>query len=135
MKKLLAVFVVLMLCSAASAQTLSDKGLLPTDATFQRRVQASMLTAAINISSDGLTTGINIKRHAQVASIMTSPTLWMVLFAQAVAAEDATIISQATQSGSVALTTGNLAAQAAMVTDTAINNAVSAVFNSFFGGQ
>jgi hypothetical protein len=128
------ILITLLFTNFAAAQSLSDKGLLWTDPAFQRRVSSAMITAAINISSDGLSAGINAKRHAQVQAIMTSPAYWTLLFSQAVAT-DPTVSSQATTGGTIVLTTANLATQAALTTDTAINTAVAAQYNSFFGGQ
>lgn len=144
MKKLLLAFGLLFLLVApALTQSLNDELVLGSDQTFQGRVRSSIITAAINISADGLTTGINIKRHAQVQQIMNQPDYWKVLFAEAIATQ-ATVIGPATSSGTVALTpctnttgscNGNVATQGALVSDSVINTAVAAVFNSFFGGQ
>lgn len=134
MKKIIFSICLFLAANPAFSQSLSDKGLLWTDTAFQRRVSSAITTASINISSDGLTTGINIKRHAQAAQIMTNPQNWATLFAEAIAV-DPTVSSQATQGGTVPITAGNLAAQAALVTDTAINTAAAAQYNSFFGGQ
>jgi hypothetical protein len=109
-----------------------------------------MITAAIAISSDGLSTGINVKRHAQVASIMNSPDSWKSMFAAAVATDanvgadvivgasadgNGNFLTQTVTSGSPPVTTGNSASQAVKVTDAHITTAVAAMFNSFFGGQ
>jgi hypothetical protein len=119
--------------------SLGDTGLLASDPIFISRVKAAMIQAAINIASDGLTTGINPKRHAQVSQILNNPDWWKGLFAPAVAT-DATV-GNAVAGVLVAdthnnyLTSTNAAAQAALATDAQIANAVSAMFNAFFGGQ
>ena len=129
----------------ASAQSLNDEAVLSNDTNFYQRVRTSMIAAAIAISSDGLSTGINIKRHAQVQQVMNSPDSWKGLFAAAVATQSG-VINLATANGTVALTpvvcsgtpvvcTGNADTQEALVTDAAINTAVAAAWNSFFGGQ
>lgn len=131
-----------------SAPSLSDIGLLGSDPTFTQRVRSAMITAAIAISSDGLSTGINVKRHAQVASIMSSPDSWKSMFSAAVATDtnvgaDAIVgatpdahgnylVQQVTVNG---VTTGNSSSQAVLVTDAHITTAVASMFNSFFGGQ
>lgn len=131
-----------------SAPSLSDIGILGVDPVFTQRCRTAMIEACINIASDGLSTGINIKRHAQVQQMMTSPDSWKALVAAAVATDanvgadvivgatpDAHgnyLVQQATVNG---VTTGNSITQAALVTDAHITNAVSAMFNSFFGGQ
>lgn len=88
---------------AASAQTLNDEQVLSNDTAFVQRVRQSMLLSAINISSDGLSTGINIKRHAQVQQVMNSPDSWKALFAAGVATQSA-VMNPATATGTVALT-------------------------------
>jgi hypothetical protein len=149
MKRLSLVFLLLFVVSPiAAAQSLNDQSVLSLDINFVQRVRTATIAAAINISSDGLTTGINIKRHAQAQSIMNSPDSWKNLFSAAIATQP-TVIGPATASGTVVLTpmvcttnslgvqtcTGNVDTQQALVTDTVINTAVSAVYNSFFGGQ
>jgi hypothetical protein len=52
------------------------------------------------------------------------------LFSNAVAT-DASVIGDATQAGTVALTAGNRAAQSALVTDAHIDTAIASMFNSF----
>lgn len=131
-----------------SAPSLSDIGLLGIDPTFTQRCRTVMIEACINIASDGLSTGINIKRHAQVAQMMTSPDSWKALVAAAVATDanvGADVISGASADGHGnylvqevtvnGVTTGNSIDQAAKVTDAHITTAVSSMFNSFFGGQ
>lgn len=133
-----------------SSPSLSDIGLLGSDPTFTQRVRSAMVTAAIAISSDGLSTGINIKRHAQVQQIMNSPDSWKSLFSAAVATDtnvgadvlvgatpDAhgNYLIQTVTSGTPPVTTGNSASQAVLVTDAHITTAVASMFNSFFGGQ
>jgi hypothetical protein len=132
----------------AASGTYNDQGVLANDLAFVQRVRASMISAAINISSDGLSTGINIKRHAQVAAIMNNPDGWKALFAGAICTQGG-VLNPATATGTVVLTpmksttatdgtvtvTGNADTQQALVTDAAIDASVSGVFNSFFGGQ
>lgn len=115
--------------------SLSDKTILAADPTFQKRVQAAIIAASVSISTDGLVDPVSVKRHAQVVQILANTAFWTVLFSQTIAASDPTTINLATANGSVILTLQNLASQAALVTDVAINNAVSSVFNSFFGGE
>jgi hypothetical protein len=207
---ILAIVLIAFAIPAAAAQSLNDEGVLSNDGLFVQRVRQSILTQSINISSDGLATGINLKRHAQVQQVMDSPDGWKSLFAAAIATQ-ATVINPATNTGAVALTPmnplaavsctgaiaattltvtnapvgsaigigqslagvgiaagtyitalgtgtggngtytvsvsqtvaaeamtatpGNVDAMQALVTDTVINTAVAAVFNSFFGGQ
>jgi hypothetical protein len=61
--------------------TLNDQVVLANDGLFLQRVRQSIISAAINISSDGLSTGINLKRHSQVQSILSGPDGWKANFA------------------------------------------------------
>lgn len=116
---------------------LADQALLATDATFQGRVRASLAAACEAISTEATTTAYHYKRIQFVAQVL--PTLppgssglnWTLVFATTVAT-DANVISDATAAGTVTLTAGNVATQAALVTDAHINAAVSSQFNSFF---
>jgi hypothetical protein len=111
--------------------TLNDMGLLATDAGFQRRVQSSMTAACIAIVSEAASASFHRERQKLAVQIMNAPTAWVALFSNAVAT-DTNCSTDATGGGSyVALTTGNLATQAALVTDAHINTAVSSMFNSF----
>jgi hypothetical protein len=62
---------------------------------------------------------------------VNAPDAYKVLFANTVAT-DANVSGDATVAGTVPLTTGNVATQAALVTDAHIDNAISSQFNSFF---
>ena len=139
--------IVLLFPSTSFAQSLNDQVVLGNDALFIQRVRQSLITAAVNIASDGLTGGINTERHAQVTSILNNPDGMKQLFSEAIATQS-TVNGPATASGTVVLKpmictgiptgcteTGNVDTQQALVTDTVINTAVSAVFNAFFGGQ
>ncbi len=120
--------------------SLADTGLLAGDPTFISRVKAAMVEAAINIAADGLSTGtVNLKRHAQVQQIMNNPDWWKQLFTPAVAT-DATVggdvlVGATSDAYGNYLTLLNAATQAAQATDAHISNAVSGMFNAFFGGQ
>ena len=61
---------------------------------------------------------------------MVSPETYKVLFADMIAT-DANVLADATQAGTVALTSGNVATQAALVTDAHMDAAVSSEFNTF----
>jgi hypothetical protein len=144
---LLVAALVLSAASVSAAQSLNDQVVLGNDAIFIQRVRQALVTAAINISSDALSTGINLKRHAQVQAIMNNPDGWKQLFAEAIATQ-AAVFNPATVNGTVVLKpmvctgiptgcteTGNVDTQQALVTDAVINTNVAAVFNAFFGGQ
>jgi hypothetical protein len=131
----LALLGIILAAPVVAAQSLNDESVLANDPVFLARVRQSIITQAVNISSDGLTTpAINAERHRQVVSILTSPDSWKVLFAQTIVTQS-TVINPATVNGTVAITLANAPAQGALVSDTVINTTVAAVFNSFFGGQ
>lgn len=109
----------------------NDRYTLSTDAVFQNRVMTSMIAASVSITTEAWTTPFHRERQTQAVQILNSPQTYKPLVASAVAT-DASVIGDATQGGTVALTAGNVATQAALVTDTHIDNAVSGQFNSFF---
>lgn len=118
---------------AASAQSLNDEQVLSLNTLFVQRVRQSMIAAAGAISSDGLSTGINIKRHAQVQQIMTSPDSWKGLFAAALATQSG-VMNPATINGTVALSPVACGPQTAAVTFTNAS-AVISLANSFAAGN
>src|SRR5712692_10313201 len=116
--------------------SLSDSNLLGTNVTFQARVQSALLTAAIAIFAEGLSVNNHRDRVSLVHAILANPTAltnYGNLFALAVST-DTTVEGQATVSNTVVLTAANVAAQEALVTDAAINTAVSAMYNAFANG-
>lgn len=111
----------------------SDMYLLSQDTTFGHRVQASLIAACVAISNEGWAVAFHRERATFVAQVLqspTSPTNWVQLFSNGVAT-DVNCIADATQAGTVVLTSGNAAAQAALVTDTHIDAAIASQFNSF----
>lgn len=111
----------------------SDQYLLGTDPTFQTRVQASLASACIAISNEGWGVVFHRERSNFVNDILQNPFTpknYIALFSGTVAT-DASVISDATAAGTVAITTANLAARAALVTDAHIDSAISSQFNSF----
>jgi hypothetical protein len=109
----------------------SDMNLLSTDPGFQGRVRASMVAASIAVTTEAWTVAFHRERQIQAVQILNSPDTFKLLFASTVAT-DASVISDATTIGTVVLTAGNLATQAALITDAHIDAAVSGQFNSFF---
>jgi hypothetical protein len=133
MKRLL--IVLLLAASVANAQgaaSHSDSAVLSTDPTYQNRVQESLLAYCVQtVVSEDPRTVVNHKQRATLCELaVTSPASFKTLFA-ATTATDTTILADATQAGTVALTSGNVAAQAALATDAHIDNAVAAEFNTF----
>jgi len=114
---------------------LQDSYILAADPNFQGRVQSALLLACNNIATEGSTSVIfHRERQTFAAQIMSatggSQAGYVTLFANAVAT-NATVVSDATGAGSVALTTTNRSTAASQVTDTDINNAVAQLFNAF----
>jgi hypothetical protein len=116
------------------AASLLDMEVLATDATFQNRVQTAIVSAALAISTENPTTvPFHAARKQLASSILLGPTgtvNYKSLFSISVAS-DATVSSQASTQAGGPITTANVAAAAAAVTDAAINAAVSSQWNSF----
>jgi hypothetical protein len=133
MKRLL--FVLALLASPAIAQAAAshnDSAVLSTDTTYQNRVQEAVLAYCVQtvINEDPRTVVNHKQRAAFCQLVVTAPATYKVLFA-ATTATDTTILADATQAGTVVLTSGNVAAQAALVTDIHIDNAAAAEFGAF----
>ncbi len=84
-----------------------------------------------NISAEAITglagttpIAVHLKRANYCATVLAAPDSFKVLFALT-AATDANVLADATQAGTVVLTSGNVAAQAALVTDAHIDAAVA----------
>lgn len=111
----------------------SDSFQLSQDSTFQGRVQQALVAACISIANEGNTVAFHRERARYVVQILSSTnalSAGMTLFTNSVST-DATCLSDATQAGTVVLTSGNRAAQAALVTDAHIDSAISSQFNAF----
>ena len=118
--------------AATPSPNYSDKQLLSGDPTFQNRVRQAMIAACINIKSESPTTvPFHRERETFIVGVMSQPDVFKVLFAQSVAT-DASVIGDATVGGTVPLTTGNVATQAALVTDPHIDTAIAGQFNAYF---
>jgi hypothetical protein len=115
----------------------SDMYFLSQDPTFQNRVQQSMLAAAVAIANEGYGIVFHQQRAALSTGVIISPRgvsgglNYTLLFTNTVAT-DASVIADATAAGTVVLTGGNAAAQAALVTDAHIDVAISDCWNAFF---
>ena len=109
----------------------SDQNMLSTDTTFQGRVRAALILACVSIANEGWAVAFHRERSTYAAQVLNSPDTYKTLFANSVAT-DASVISDATAAGTVILTTANVAAQAALVTDVHIDNAIAGQFNTFF---
>lgn len=124
--------------AATPSPNLSDQQFLAQDSTFTARVEQSLLAACSAIHNEAntgdagtLPLSLHIKRANLCAGIMTPTQLpnWKVVFASMVAT-DSGVLADATNAGTVPITAGNATAQAALVTDAHIANAISAQFNT-----
>lgn len=120
---------------AAGTPTFNDMYVLSQSTGFQNRVQASLLSACIAISSESNATQFHYQRLLLLQNILSSPTnlaAYVQLFAGAVAT-NSTVIADATQSATnyTALTTANVATQEVLATDVDIGNALSACYDAF----
>ncbi len=120
---------------AAGTPTFNDMYVLSQCAAYQNRVQASLLQACVNVSSEGWTVPFHRERQQAVVNYLASPTALAAavsLFANS-CATDSTSIGAATAASTnyVALTTSNVAAQQALVTDADISNAIGGQFNAY----
>lgn len=118
------------------AASLNDSAVLGASTAFVGRVQESFLAACINIFAEGTTVANHIPRVAFIHQALSSPTTllaWATTLALSVAT-DTSVLADATQAGTVALTTANVLAQQALVTDAHINTAVAGQFNAYVPG-
>jgi hypothetical protein len=118
------------------AASFSDSYLLAQDPTFQGRVGAGLFTYCQIVGTEGWTVAFHRER-AQFAVNIFNALLnaqginpYQVQFAHSVAA-DTSVLADATVAGTVLITAANAAAQAILVTDTHISNAIAAQFNSY----
>lgn len=117
--------------AATPSPNYSDQQLLAADVTFQNRVRQALMTACTNIKSEAVTVAFHRERETFLVAVSNQPDLFKGIFANSVAT-NASVIGDATVAGTVPLTSGNVAAQAALVTDLHIDTAISSNFNSFF---
>jgi hypothetical protein len=113
------------------AVSYNDKQQLSQDATFQNRVKMSLVAACISIHNEGWAVAFHREREAFASAVMNAPDTFKGNATTAVAT-DTSCINDATATGTVVLTSANVAAQAALVTDAHIDAAISGQFNTFF---
>jgi hypothetical protein len=90
-----------------------------------------MIAACISIKNEAVTVAFHRERETFVVACTNQPDTFKLIFAQSVAT-NASVIGDATVGGTVPLTSGNAATQAALVTDAHVDAAISSNFNSFF---
>lgn len=113
--------------------THSDRYQLSQEPTFQNRVQAALIATCVSIANEGWAVPFHRERASFASQILANSNIginYVTLFASAVAT-DTNVISDATQAGTVILSAGNRATQAALVTDAHIDTAIAAEFNAF----
>lgn len=113
--------------------THSDRFQLSQEITFQNRVQAALIATCVSIANEGWTVPFHRERASFAAQILAGSSgsvNYVTLFSNSVAT-DANVIGDATAAGTVPLTAGNRATQAALVTDAHIDTAIAAEFNAF----
>lgn len=109
----------------------SDKYLLSQDQTFRNRVRDSVLAyCATVIGESAQATPLHQERLVRAVAVVNNPDQYAQVYSNA-AALDPNVIADATVGGTVALTAGNAAAQAALVTDAHIDAAIAAQYNFF----
>ena len=110
---------------------LSDQYWLSQNTTFQQRVQEALEAACIAIGNEGWAVPFHRERASFAQAVLDGQVQNVVtLFSESVAT-DANVIADATQNGTVAVTSANSGTQQALVTDAHINAAISGEFNTF----
>src|SRR6266849_4450394 len=112
------------------AASRADSAVLASDPTFQNRVRESLVAACQAIAGEGFTVAFHRERSRFAAQVVEAPDSFKTTFA-ILCATDTNVLADATQAGTVVLTSGNVAAQAALVTDAHLDAAISAEFNTF----
>jgi hypothetical protein len=108
----------------------NDKYLLANEPTFQNRVKMSLIAACIAIKNEAVG-AYHSERETFAVAVMNNPEGFKALVANGVST-DTNVINDATATGATILTTANIAAQQALVTDPHIDTAIASQFNSFF---
>ena len=114
---------------------LNDMATLATDPTFGNRVFAALMIYCSNtVMSEAISAATLAQHNARkiyAAQVLNNPTFYKPLFVNVVASNQI-VANDATVSGTIVGQTGTtLTTSALLCTDTDINNAVAAAFNSF----
>lgn len=116
--------------NAFAVASYADKAILSSDTTFQNRVREVIAANCISIANEGFAVVNHKKRADFCVLILFTPDSYKTLFAITMAT-DTSVIADATQAGTVVLTAGNVATQAALVTDGHLDTAFSSQLNSY----
>lgn len=123
----------LSVASALAAASHNDSAVLSSDPTFQNRVREALAAACITVANEAIsasTLSLHKKRADLCVLILNAPDSYKILFAFSVAT-DASVLADATANGTVALTSGNVATQEALVTDAHIDAAIGNQANAY----
>ena len=113
------------------AVTYQDKAILADNATFQNRARQAMLTGCMSIKNEGWSVAFHRERETFVVAVVNQADTYKKLFAS-IMASHGDVAGDATEAGTVTLTTGNIEAQQALITDSHLDDAVAVAFNLFF---
>lgn len=117
--------------TATASPNYNDQQVLASDVTFQNRVRQSLIFYCETVGAEADTVPYHRERSTYAVSVLNQPDSYKNIFAMVVAA-NGSVIGDATVAGATPLTTGNVAAQAALVTDPHIDAVVALAFNNFF---
>src|SRR5208283_175416 len=120
---------------ASGTPTLNDMYVLSQSSAYQNRVQAALLQAFNAIGSEGWTVPFHRERTQAIVGYLSSTTALTAAVSQfsGICSTDPASIAAATVATTnyTPLTSANVTAQQALITDTEIENAVSSSFNTF----
>ena len=108
----------------------SDRYFLGIEPLFVHRVRSSLLIYCATVVNEGWAVVFHEQRLQRAVSVINNPDSFMQLYANA-AALDASVISDATGAGTVAVDASNSATRQALVTDAHLDAAILAQFNYF----
>lgn|SRR5262245_19636523 len=118
--------------AATPSPNYNDQQILAADPTFQLRVRQSLVKTCLFVKDqDPKNTPYYRERETFAAAVMNSPDSYKELVAVSVATASQ-IMNAATTNGTIPLTTGNVAAQQALVPDATIDTAIQQGYNTFF---
>lgn len=112
------------------AATFKDMDQLRLDLTFQGRVRSALISLCLGASNEAWSVPFHRERQMFAVAVVNGPDGYVSNFASSVAT-DATVIADATQGGTVAITGANVATQQALVTDAHLQSAILAQINSY----
>jgi hypothetical protein len=114
-----------------SASAHSDAYYLSQDSIFQNRVRSSLITFCISIQTEDQLTPFHRERETFGSQVLNAPDTYGDLFTNSIST-DTDVLNDATAGGTVSITPGNAAQQAALITDPHIDAAVAFQYNAFF---